>query len=90
MGKHESLPGPLGGCREEAAVPRGPRKTGRDGVAQPIFEPLLTVHEAAEFARVSKRTLYSLVESRRIPYLRIGAQIRFDRRALIAYMESSP
>jgi excisionase family DNA binding protein len=71
-------------------VPKGPRQTGGDRATQSVFEPLLTVDEAAEFARVSKRTLYSLVESRRIPYLRIGAQIRFDRRALIEFMESSP
>lgn len=71
-------------------MPKGLRQTGGDRVTQPVFEPLLTVDEAAEFARVSKRTLYSLVESRRIPYLRIGAQIRFDRRAMIEFMESSP
>jgi excisionase family DNA binding protein len=51
-----------------------------------LSEPLLTIKEAAELLRLSPRTLYVLVETRRIPFVRIGRAVRFDRETLIDFL----
>lgn len=51
-----------------------------------LAEPLLTVREAAELLNISSRTLYAHVETNRIPCLRIGRAVRFDREALIEFL----
>lgn len=43
---------------------------------------LLTVGEVAEMLRVTKETVYRWTQRRKIPCIRLGRQIRFDRRAL--------
>ena len=47
---------------------------------------LLTIEEVAEFLRVSKTSVYRLVERRDIPFCRVGRSVRFDRRDLEAYL----
>jgi excisionase family DNA binding protein len=52
---------------------------------------LLTVHEAAQFLRVSISWIYEHVRPRagdRLPVLKIGKYLRFDRRDLLAYIDS--
>ncbi|MCS6285197.1 MAG: helix-turn-helix domain-containing protein [Nitrospira sp.] len=46
---------------------------------------ILTINEAAEFLRVTKRTLYRHME---IPRIRIGHQLKFVREDLEAWIES--
>jgi excisionase family DNA binding protein len=60
-----------------------PRPLGRASVVG--SSPLLTYPEAAALLRVSRSTLTRLVAARRIPHLRIGAQVRFDPIALKAH-----
>lgn len=44
--------------------------------------------EAAEFLRVSVRTLHEYVKREKIPYLRLGKRLlRFDSEELMAWMK---
>jgi excisionase family DNA binding protein len=52
---------------------------------------LLTVHEAAQFLRVSISWIYEHVRpgaGDRLPVLKIGKYLRFDRRDLLAYIDA--
>lgn len=46
----------------------------------------MTQAEAAEFLGVSLRTLLKLRKQDGLPFARVGAQIRFERDAIIAWM----
>lgn len=50
---------------------------------------LLTLPEVAEYLRLSKHTLYKMVESGRIPALKAGSQWRFNRDEIDAWMRES-
>jgi excisionase family DNA binding protein len=51
--------------------------------AQLLDEPLLDANEAARLLRVPRSTLYELVRSRGLPYVRIGERgMRFTRSGL--------
>jgi excisionase family DNA binding protein len=43
---------------------------------------LLDITEAADYLNLSTSTLYSWVSQRRIPHLKIGGRVRFDKKAL--------
>ena len=47
---------------------------------------LLTIEEAAAFTRLKKSTLYSYVESRRIPFLKVGSRVLFEKDALVEWL----
>jgi excisionase family DNA binding protein len=47
---------------------------------------LLTVEGLMEFLRVSRSTVYRLVDCREIPHYKIGHGLRFDRREIVAYV----
>jgi excisionase family DNA binding protein len=49
---------------------------------------VLTMHEAAEFLRVSARTLWDMVQDGQIPSFRVGRQHRFSRKVLTDWMQS--
>ena len=49
---------------------------------------LLTIEEVAEFLRVSKTSVYRLVERRELPFCRVGRSLRFSRKDLRAYLEA--
>lgn len=48
---------------------------------------LWTFEEARIHLRLSASTLYRLCEQRRIPYLKVGGLLRFERRALNAWLQ---
>lgn len=52
---------------------------------------VLTVEQAARYLQVSKSTLYKWIESRKVPYRRLGGNergpIRFSRRQLLLWIE---
>jgi excisionase family DNA binding protein len=48
-----------------------------------LQDGLLSINQAAEFLAVSRRTVYSLMESGQLAYTKIGALRRIPRRALI-------
>lgn len=47
---------------------------------------VLTAEEAAEYLRVSRKTLYRLVSAGRIPGQKVGRSWRFRRDDLIAFL----
>lgn len=52
-------------------------------------QPLLTVREAARYLAVSVSTLYGWVWQRRVPFVKIGRALRFDRNDLETFVESN-
>lgn len=49
---------------------------------------LLTVEDAATYIAVSTSTLYGWVWQRKIPFVKVGRALRFDRSDLDAYILS--
>jgi excisionase family DNA binding protein len=55
---------------------------------QTAYPPLMTVDEAAEFLRISRRQVYNLVHADAIPSVRVGTRVRFDREDLRSALRS--
>lgn len=49
---------------------------------------LMTPEEVAKLMRISKTGVYRLVESRVVPFYRVGGVLRFRKQDLIAYLKS--
>ncbi len=49
-------------------------------------DALLTLDEVAALLRVSKTSVYRLVERRELPFCRVGRSLRFTRQDLDAYL----
>jgi excisionase family DNA binding protein len=52
------------------------------------LEPLLTINDAAEFLGISRRQVYTLLERRELPCVRVGERTRFLPADLRAYLDS--
>ena len=52
----------------------------------PIDVGILTVKETAKLLRVSETIVYNLVNTRQLPAMHIGRQIRIGRRGLVAFL----
>ena len=50
-------------------------------------EPVLTIDELAEYLKISKSTLYKLVQEGKVPGQKIGRHWRFSRRAIDRWIE---
>jgi excisionase family DNA binding protein len=50
-----------------------------------VADGLLSVEEAKAFLRVSRSTLYSLMDTNQIAYVKLGRSRRVPRRALIEF-----
>ena len=49
---------------------------------------LMTVREAADFLSISVSTLYGWAWQRRIPFVKVGRALRFERRDLEKFIQS--
>jgi len=49
---------------------------------------LMTLEEVAEYLRVTKKTVYRLLEKRGIPSIRVGHQWRFDKSVIGNWLRS--
>jgi excisionase family DNA binding protein len=58
---------------------RKPRRTIRQATATPSVETAMTSEDAMAYLKVSKRTLYRLIDREGLPTLRVGRQFRFRR-----------
>ncbi len=47
----------------------------------------LTINEAAEYLGFAVHTLYGWTSQRRIPFVKIGGRVRFDKRKLDRWLE---
>jgi excisionase family DNA binding protein len=64
----------------------GPAGSPTGGTAVPV-EGLLTVAEIAQALRVSRMTIYRLVERGSLPSVRVGHSIRVPAAAVRAYLD---
>jgi len=62
-------------------VPANRHQEGSHGLPE-----LLTIAEVATFLRVNPKTIRRWVTARRIPCLRIGTRIRFDRGEIVSWV----
>jgi len=51
------------------------------------MEELLTIEELAEYLKISKHTLYKMVEKGKIPALKIANRWRFKKRKIEKWLE---
>ena len=49
---------------------------------------IFTLEEAADFLKVSQRTLWGLANDRKLPFFRVGSQLRFQQDSLLEWAES--
>ena len=63
-----------------------PDKADRSPAAPEQFGALLTVNEVARMLRVSKMTIYRLIEDRHLPALRVGRSYRIPTTAVTDYL----
>ncbi len=54
-----------------------------------ITNQLLTPDQLASFLNISKTTIYRLIDSRKIPFYKIGGSIRFDKKDIMNYLQES-
>lgn len=70
-----------------APIAAGSGQEGSDAVFEKeavVEEGLLSVREAARFLSVSRSTLYELMESGQLHYVKLGRARRIPRRAVLA------
>jgi excisionase family DNA binding protein len=60
---------------------------GSSPKAQPLGSDLIQIHEVAEVLCVTPRHIQRLVAERRIPYVKIGRFVRFDRAELSVWLD---
>lgn len=53
-----------------------------------VFPKLLTIDEVAKLFRVSKATVYRMIESRILPFYKVTRAIRFAEEDVLKYLES--
>jgi excisionase family DNA binding protein len=54
-----------------------------------IPQRLMTIQEAAEFLAVSVSTLYGWVWQRKIPFVKVGRALRFERADLDRFVQTN-
>ncbi|MFA6635709.1 MAG: helix-turn-helix domain-containing protein [Candidatus Omnitrophota bacterium] len=52
------------------------------------MEKRLNIHELAEILGVSVNTIYSWISQRKIPYIKVGRLVRFDRNKINEWLET--
>lgn len=53
------------------------------------FDPFVTADELGQILRVEARYVRRIIEDRRIPFIRFGNQVRFERQAISEFIEAS-
>lgn len=60
---------------------------GKEATLPDPLPKLLTVPELALLLRVKEQAVYDMVSQRRIPYLKAGGRLRFDRDEIFEWMK---
>jgi excisionase family DNA binding protein len=50
-------------------------------------DPILTVHQVAEYLQLSKSKVYYMIQRRNIPFIRLGKNVRIRRSDLLQWIE---
>ena len=88
----EPSKGPTGGNEPS---PNNRQRRKRYGDEESLLGPPVTakglvgIHEATQFLAVSVSTLYGWVWQRRIPFIKVGRAVRFDRSDLQGFVEAN-
>ena len=61
-----------------------------EGVSKNRLAPLLTVEQVSRLLQLHPNTVYRLVRRSRLPFVRIGRSIRFDRAEIASVWRSKP
>jgi excisionase family DNA binding protein len=64
---------------------RVPPPQSKSDLAVRKLPHFLRVEEVADLLRCRKRTIYDMVEQRRIPYRRVGGRLLFDLAEIIEF-----
>ena len=64
---------------------RVPSPVSKSDLAVRKLPHFLRVEEVADLLRCKKRTIYDMVEHRRIPYRRVGGRLLFDLAEIIEF-----
>jgi len=64
-------------------------KQSLDNLYPTDCDQLLTVYEVAGLLRLTAKGVYSLVESRRIPFIRVSNRVRFVRADLLQWLREN-
>lgn len=85
---HESFPALPESSSYESPTrsPNNAAHTAATGEKASCDDPLLNVQQAAHLLAVSVPTLYGWVWQRRIPFIKIGRALRFDRKDLAEFV----
>jgi excisionase family DNA binding protein len=67
--------------------PHDPRSESRKSPAEALTSPLIDIRGVAQVLGVTPRHIQRLVAERRIPYLKIGRFVRFDRAELDVWLD---
>ena len=67
--------------------PHNPKNEGRRSQTGALTPPLVDIHCVAEVLGVTPRHIQRLVAERRIPYLKVGRFVRFDRAELSVWLD---
>lgn len=53
------------------------------------FAPLLDVHDVARLLKITPKGVYSMVEARRIPFVKVSNRLRFRSAELRAWIDAN-
>ena len=70
-----------------SADPQNPTRECRNPPASALATPLIDIHGVADVLGVTPRHIQRLVAERRIPYLKVGRFVRFDRAELSVWLD---
>ena len=71
----------------EATAPAGENVQPHESAESP--DVLLTVADVAAWLRLTAKGIYGLVETRRIPFVRVGNRLRFRREDVLAFLREN-
>jgi excisionase family DNA binding protein len=70
-----------------SAEPECSMSKERNSPASALASPLIDIHGVADVLAVTPRHIQRLVAERRIPYLKVGRFVRFDRAELSVWLD---
>ena len=53
------------------------------------MEELMTIEELSDFLKISKSGIYNLIYRKKIPHVKIGQRVRFQRKTIEKWLENS-
>jgi excisionase family DNA binding protein len=65
-----------------------PKKAGGPGaILRRIMKSLYSVEEISQFLKLSKSSVYSLVQQGKIPFVKVGRRLRFEPEEVLSFFK---